>query len=340
MCPSGAAEPLRRHHGIVTSLSKEKQTMNFGANLKPLRGTLPLLVIAPLLLGSLCLWAAAPAQKAFPTAGAAWQAFTGALEKNDAPALKELLGTGSGDLISSGDPVADANNREAFLRHVKEKVDLQPDGADRVVVYVGEESWPFPIPIVKGDGGWYFDSATGEEEILNRRIGKNELYTIQVLRAMVDAQEQFAAMHKEPHYARRFFSSEGARDGLYWKAGEGEEESPLGPLAAQAVGEGYASKAPEGGGPRPFHGYLFRILTAQGKDAPGGEKSYLGKDGKMTGGFAFIAWPVQHGASGVMTFIVDRQGIVFQKDLGDKTAEAVQQIAAYDPDDSWSPAKD
>ncbi len=304
------------------------------------RGTLLALGAALALAPILRVSAAPPDQKVFPTAQAAWQAFADALGRNDAGALKALLGPGHDDLISSGDPVADASNREAFLGHVKEKVGFQEAAKDMVVVQIGSEDWPFPIPIVKGAKGWFFDTVVGAEEIINRRIGKNELYTIEVLRAMVEAQEQFSKMHKEPHYAQRFLSTEGTRDGLYWPTKEGEEESPLGPLAARAVGEGYGSNLAGGEGPQPFHGYLFRILTAQGKDAPGGEKSYLDKDGRMTKGFAILAWPVNYGASGVMTVIMNRQGIVFQKDLGEKTADRVQEIAAYNPNDTWMPVRD
>ncbi len=193
--------------------------------------------------------------------------------------------------------------------------------------------------MVKGPQGWTFDTAVGAEEMVNRRIGKNELYTIAVMHAFVDAQNEFSALHKEPHYAQKFFSTEGQHDGLYWKVKEGEPESPLGPLAAEAAGEGYKRSEPESG-PQPFHGYFFKILTGQGKDAPGGEKSYINKEGKMTGGFALVAWPSNYGASGVMTFIVNQQGIVFQRDLGPGTPEAAKAMTAYNPGPNWTPVKD
>ncbi len=296
--------------------------------------------LALLFAAVLPLLAAEPVvQKSFATPQAAWQALVGAAEKNDTAALKEVFGPGSNDLISSGDEVADENVLVDFLAHAKEKTVFTDRGKDMKVVVIGKDDWPFPVPLVKDAKGWRFDTAVGMEEVVNRRIGKNELYTIEVLRAMVEAQEQFAAMHKEPHYAQKFVSSEGSHDGLFWKVKEGEEESPLGPLAAEAMQEGYGG-AKEGEGPRPYHGYYFKILTAQGKEAPGGEKSYIGKDGRMTGGFAFVACPANYGASGVMTFIVNRQGIVFQKDLGEKTHEVVKAMTAYNPNETWAPVKD
>jgi hypothetical protein len=304
------------------------------------RGCFLLLAASMLILGSLSLWAAdAPAQKAFATSDEAWKAFVSAVEKKDTPALKAILGPGSDDLLSSGDPVADANAGERFLEVAKEQTNLVMLGNDRIAAFLGKEDWPFPIPMVKGPQGWTFDSAVGAEELVNRRIGKNELFTIAALHTFVDAQAEFASSHKEPHYAQKFYSTEGQHDGLYWKAKEGEPESPLGPLAAEAAAEGYTKTAP-GSAPKPFHGYFFKILTAQGPDAPGGEKSYVGKDGKMTEGFALVAWPASYGASGIMTFIVNKQGIVFQRDLGDKTAETAAAMAAYNPGANWIPVKD
>jgi hypothetical protein len=287
-----------------------------------------------LLLGSLFLQAAAPAQKVFSTADDAWKALVGAVEQQDTPALKAILGPGCDDLISSGDPVADENARQSFLEAAKEKSSLVSLGDNRTGALLGKEDWPFPIPLVKGASGWIFDTAVGAEEMINRRIGKNELHTIAVMHTYVDAQAEFSAQHVEPHYAQKFFSTEGQHDGLYWKAKEGEPESPLGPLAAEAAGEGYKRPEPESG-PQPFHGYFFKILTGQGKDAPGGEKTYLDKEGKMTGGFAMVAWPANYGASGVMTFIVNKQGIVFQRDLGPDTAKIAGAFTAFNPGPNW-----
>jgi len=334
-----SAVSLSGHHAIARGLSKEKETMNSEAKTIFTRGALPSLAVLMILLGSLFLWAAAPAQKVFPTADAAWKALVAGMEQKDTAALKAILGPGSDDLLSSGDPVADENARENFLQVAKEKSSLVSLDENRTAAFLGKEDWPFPIPMVKGTTGWTFDSAVGAEELVNRRIGKNELNTIAVLHTFVDAQNEFAAAHKEPHYAQRVISTEGTHDGLFWKTKEGEPESPLGPLAVEAFEEGYR-KAEPGSGPRPFHGYFFKILTGQGKDAPGGEKTYINNDGKMTGGFAMVAWPSNYGASGIMTFIVNQQGIVFQRDLGPGTPETAKVITAYNPGPNWTPVKD
>src|SRR5262249_25027083 len=202
------------------------------------------------------------------------------------------------------------------------------------ILHVGRDDWPFPIPIVKDAEGWRFDTAAGKEELLNRRIGRNELAVIEGARAYVDAQNEFASRFHT--YTQLLRSTPGKRDGLYWEATD-HDVSPLGPLVASATGEGYhlgeASEAPV-----PYHGYFFRILTAQGPHAPGGARSYL-NDGKMTGGVALVAWPAEYGSSGIMTFMVGREGVVFQKDLGQGTAEAVKAITAFDPDESWDPTQ-
>jgi hypothetical protein len=203
---------------------------------------------------------------------------------------------------------------------------------------LGKEEWWFPLPLVLKEGRWRFDAAGGREELLNRRIGRNELLVLASLHAYVDAQREYFAggwAGRPPAYARRIRSSEGARDGLYWPAGEGEEESPLGPLYAEA-----ASSRQQGAGPQPFHGYYFRILEGQGPGAPGGARSYLDKKDRLTRGFAAIAWPAKHGNSGIMTFQVNQQGIVFQKDFGPETETAVAAIDVYDPDESWYPTGD
>ncbi len=330
---------IRDQNAIAGSLSKEIRTMRSNTKSALMRGTLPFLAFSLLLWGSLSLWAAAPPQKAFPSADAAWKTFIAAVEQKDTPTLKAILGPGSGDLLSSGDPVEDANAGERFLAAAKEKTSLVPLSDGRMAAILGKEDWPFPIPMVKGAQGWTFDSAAGAEELVNRRIGKNELNTITAMHTFVDVQAEFAAAHKEPHYAQKFFSTEGTHDGLYWKAKKGEPESPLGPLAAEAEAEGYKKSEP-GSAPKPFHGYFFKILIAQGPDAPGGEKSYINKEGQMTGGFALVAWPANYGASGIMTFIVNKQGIVFQRDLGEKTEETVAAMAAYNPGPNWMPVKD
>ncbi len=204
---------------------------------------------------------------------------------------------------------------------------------------VGNNDWPLPIPIVKVDGQWRFDSTEGAQEIVDRQIGHNEVAAIRVSLAYVDAQhDYFERSAGEPggaRYAQRLVSSEDSYDGLYWPAEQGEPESPLGPLVDQAIDEGYPGEL-VGGRPTPYQGYFFRILTRQGSYAPGGAKDYVGKDGLMTGEFALLAWPARYGASGIMTFEVNQDGVVFQKDLGDDTASLVRSITAFDPDLTWA----
>jgi hypothetical protein len=283
---------------------------------------------------------AAEAQKSFPGAGAALDAFVSAVAAGDAAALTAILGPGSEDVISSGDPVADKRVQEQFIEAVRGRLVIEYDGDDHVNFSVGDDEWPVPIPLVKEAAGWRFDTAAGREEILNRRIGRNELHAIAVIRAIGDAQDDYQAEDRTGQgrqYAQKFGSSEGKRDGLYWPTKEGEEESPLGPLAAAATKEGYFGG--EAKGPQAYHGYFFRMLKAQGKNAPGGAKSYL-TDGKLTGGFAVVAWPADYGNSGVKTFIVNQRDLVFEKDLGPDTAKIAEAMTEYDPDASWEPVEE
>jgi hypothetical protein len=259
---------------------------------------------------------------------------------DDQEAADELLGAGGFSLLRSGDDVADRQDIEAVAALAREKlafVDLQ---GGRKIVVLGSEGWELPIPLVEEAGAWRFDVEAGREEILNRRVGRNELSTLETLRALVEAQREYAADGHDgnpPVYARRLLSSPGKHDGLYWPVAEGEEPSPLGPLVAEASEEGYGGDRPQ---PTPYHGYLFRLLTAQGKNAPGGERSYLDSQSRLASGFAVVAWPATYDNSGVMTFLVNQQGIVFQKDLGADTAKAAARILLYDPDASWSPTGD
>jgi hypothetical protein len=283
---------------------------------------------------------AADAQKAFPGVGAAMDAFVSAVAAGDTAALAAILGPGSEDIISSGDPVADKTLLEQFVGAMRARTVIEYDGDDHVNFSIGDDEWPVPIPLVQETGGWRFDTAAGREEILNRRIGRNELHAIAVLRGIVDAQEEYADTDPTKsgvrQYAQRILSSQGQRDGLYWPVTEGEEESPLGELIAAAVKEGYGGA--DTSKPVPYHGYYFRLLKEQGKDAPGGARSYL-KEGRMTGGFGVVAWPADYGNSGVKTFIVNQRDLVFEKDLGADTEKLAASIAAYDPDASWDPVK-
>jgi hypothetical protein len=277
----------------------------------------------------------------FKSPQAAVDALLAAAAQKETGDLLAVLGPEGKEVVSSGDETADRAGRETFLTAAKEKTVLLPKTKASVVLKVGADEWPFPIPIVKGPTGWFFDTAAGKEELISRRIGRNELRAIALCHAFVTAQKEYAqtgqAGASSGVYAQRLLSSEGKRDGLYWPAKTGEPESPLGPLAAEATNEGYEAKA-SASGPKPFHGYFFRIMTAQGESAPGGAKNYV-IDGKMTGGFALVAWPAEYGVSGIMTLIVNQTGIVFQKDLGQKTADSAKAMDQFNPDLTWRPAK-
>lgn len=281
-------------------------------------------------------------QQHFASSKAALQALIDAAKAHDHDRLLAIFGSDADDLVSSGDEVADREALARFAAETKAGTKLVKVDEKTEIIHIGKDDASFPIPLVKDEGGWRFDTAAGKEEILNRRIGRNELNTIAVCREYVDAQREYASVDRTGsgirEYAQKLWSDPGKRDGLYWNAADNETQSPMGPLVAMATSEGYARKDPNTG-PTPFHGYLFRILTAQGPHAPEGARSYV-VDGHMTGGFALIAYPAQYRASGVMTFIVNQVGILFQKDLGEKTAEIAPAITQYDPDDSWHPVED
>lgn len=250
-----------------------------------------------------------------------------------------MFGPGSLDLFRTGDPEADKAAAERVKQLMTEKVGFEEVDADTRVALFGNKAWPFPIPLVRKGGRWHFDTAKGRDELLNRRVGYYELWTLASLHAYVDAQREYAKTGHDgnpPAFAQRFLSNEGQHNGLYWQAAEGQTPSPLGDLLAGAA----ESLNPQPPPPQAFHGYHYRILTGQGKHAPGGERSYLNPKGLMTGGFAAVAWPAKYGNSGVMTFIVNQQGIVFEKDLGKGTDTAVTEIKSFDPDETWSPTSD
>lgn len=295
-----------------------------------------LLAAALLALGA----AAAGAQAYYATAEEAVQALIDAAVDEGPDALLTVLGPDA-EALRSGDPVADAAARADFVDKAVASAALEiEEGDDRASLLIGPDDWPFAIPLVKEEQGWRFDTAAGLEEIYNRRIGRNELHAIATARAVVDAQREYAGQDRDGdgirEYAGRIQSREGQRDGLYWPVVGGESESPLGPLVAEASAEGYRTGNPT---PTPYHGYYYRILAAQGPAAPGGAKSYLDQ-GDLTGGFGLLAYPAEYGNSGIMTFVVNQQGIVFQKDLGEETAELAPAIDAYDPDASWTPVTD
>jgi hypothetical protein len=277
-------------------------------------------------------------QTHYPTPEAAVEALVAANRANDKPALLTILGAAGGKLIYSGDPVEDRRGREHFVAAFEEMHKIEVEGKGRATLIVGQAEWPLPIPLLRDPAGWRFDTKAAEEEILNRRIGRNELKVIEICRAYVAAQREYAALKigGRPEYARRFVSTPQQHDGLYWPTNPGEAESPFGPLVAQAQASGYPAgqTAAANAEPRPYYGYYFRILLAQGPHASGGATSYL-VDGQMTRGFALIAHPATFGDSGVMTFIVNQSGIVFEKNLGPATTYAARQITEYDPDSSW-----
>jgi hypothetical protein len=278
------------------------------------------------------------AEESFATPDQAVDALVTATRSDDKASLIKILGPGAGKLIHSGDRVADKEAREKFLAaYDKAHSVVVDDDDDRATLVVGSEEWPMPIPLVSGTEGWWFDTASGEEEILNRRIGRNELNVIEVCRVYVDAQREFAAQHPldghKHEYAQRFVSTPGQHDGLYWEAPQGAAQSPLGPLIASATAEGYTGKTL--GKQTPYHGYYYKILKAQGPHSPTGAKDYI-KDGHMTRGFALIAFPARYGDSGVMTFIVNRHGIVFEKNFGPDTTKIAGGIKEFDPDSGWN----
>jgi len=279
---------------------------------------------------------AAPAQQHFATPEAAADALAAAIAAPGNAPLLAILGPKGKPIIDSGDAVADANARKRFGEGWAAFHVVNMEGDARAVLDIGDDRWPFPIPIVKEAAGWRFDTDAGDDEILARRIGRNERSAMQACLAYVDAQHDYYRMDPDKdgllHYANRFGSAQGKRDGLYYATKEGEEESPLGPLFAQAKGEGYQLGSDKGG--VPYHGYRYRILTSQGPHAKGGAYDYVAK-GQLVGGFALVAWPATWGSSGVMTFLVNHDGVIYEKDLGPHTAEAVAKIKRFDPDESW-----
>jgi hypothetical protein len=279
--------------------------------------------------------AAAPAS--FATPDEATAALVAAVEKNDAAGLQALFGPGSANLVSSGDSVEDAKEREAFLKRYRAYHELVAGSPNDLVLLVGEDHWPMPIPLVRKAARWSFDGPAGIEELILRRIGGNELHTIDVMQGYVAAQNDYAAAGhdgaKPGTYAEKLRSSPGKHDGLYWEVAAGEPQSPAGPLLAAATSEGYGNTQVSR---TPYHGYLYKLLTAQGPAANGGARDYLA-NGKLTGGFAVLAYPDSYGASGVMTFMVNQDGVVWQRDLGKDTAQTVAAIQKFDPDDKWTP---
>ena len=275
-------------------------------------------------------------QKTFSSPEDASHALLTAAQSNDEKAMLDILGPDGTQIVSSGDETEDANSRANFVEKYQEMHRLvkEPDGT--TTLYIGAENWPTPIPLMSQGSSWYFDTEAGKKEILYRRIGQNEISTIRVCQELVAAQkEYYSAQHNE--YAQTIFSDEGQHNGLYWKAADGASQSPIGPLVAAAVAEGYSKS--QAGTPTPYQGYYFHSLIRQGKDGPSGAKSYI-INGRMTGGFAFVAYPAEYRSSGVMTFIVNEDGIVYEKDLGKKTDVLAKAMKEYKPNSSWQKAEE
>jgi hypothetical protein len=278
-------------------------------------------------------------QQGFATPDAAADALFKANQANDVAALLGIFGPDGEKLVVSGDPVADTAARKRFVDAYTASHALTPANGGRMVLVIGPNAWPVPIPLEQVGESWRFDASRGAQEIVDRRIGRNELMTIRTLLAVVAAQNDYFDRLQRGSgagaYAQRFLSTPGHQDGLYWDVAAGEAPSPLGPLIEQAESEGYPGANATTGKQTPYQGYFYRLLKAQGRDAPGGAKAYL-RDGRMTEGFAFVAWPAVYEASGVVTFLVDQDGIVFQKNLGPDTAKIAGRMTRFNPDFTWA----
>ncbi len=308
----------------------------------PNRRRRPFLTLAAAVIGAMLVaWLAAPSARAqraayrtFPTAEAAVQALVDTVKAGKLDELLALFGPDGQELVASSDPATGRKNREVFIVAVAEHRELVDHGPNRKTLVIGHEQWPFPVPLVKEAAGWRFDTAAGKEEILARRIGRNELAVIQTCHAYAAAQHRYAQQGHDGKaaglYAMKFRSDPGKENGLYWPTSKGQKPSPLGDLVAGAA------SVPDKGSeqPSPFQGYYYRILTAQGHAAPGGAKQYI-VNGEMPGGFALVAWPAQYNATGVMTFIISGDRVVHEKDLGKNTDGIARKMTQYNPDATW-----
>lgn len=277
----------------------------------------------------------APDPGLFSTPEEAIAALSALVGKNDEAGIEAVFGPGSLDVFQSGDPEGDHEDAEHVKSMIEDGVEFEDLDENTKIALLGESAWPWPIPLVRSGDGWRFSVDDGRQELLNRRIGRNELWTLTALHEIVDAQREYRRVGRDGNpraYAGKFFSSEGKHDGLYWPSDDAANRSPLGELLADSDG-GSAE-------PKPFHGYFYRILTRRGENAPEGAREYLNKDGLLTGGFAVVAWPATYGNSGVMTFITNRQGLVYQQDLGEDTEALAAAIDSYEPDASWTPTPD
>ena len=288
--------------------------------------------------------AAKPAakQRTFASPEEAATALVDAVKAKDVDGLLAVVGPDSRSWLFSGDKVADANDWNMFVQAYDARRNVKKEGDAKAILEVGADDWPFPAPLVKKGSAWAFDATAGREELINRRVGRNELDTIQTMLAIVDAQREYAASDADGNgfadYATRFLSTKGKKDGLYWPDESGKPQSPLGPLIATASAEGYGKKKAADGQRPSYHGYHYKLITSQGKDAPGGAYDYMVK-GKLLGGFAVVAWPSSYRNSGVTTFIVNHDGVVYEKDLGPQTDAVASGMAKFNPDKTWRKAQ-
>jgi len=296
------------------------------------------MLLAPVLFLAACSKVGKPSVQVFASPDDAGNALIEAAKSGDQNAVLAIFGTDSKGIIYSGDAVQDKSVADNFVASygVMHRWRKMPD--DARILLIGADNFPFPIPLKKnGSGQWFFDTVAGKDEILARRIGRNELAVIDVCGALADAQAEYFSQHHDDgttnDYALKFISDAGQQNGLYWESAEGQPKSPLGPLVAFATTEGYTAKP---NAHVPFHGYYFHMLTRQGSHAPGGAKDYV-VDGKMVRGFAFVAYPAEYGNSGVMTFVINQDGVLLQKDLGKTTTETATAMSDFDPDPSWTP---
>jgi Protein of unknown function (DUF2950) len=297
---------------------------------------IPSAALLMLLISAVSCLAQQGNEKTFATPGDAALALYNAVKSDNDQALNAILGTNAGPILHTGDQVADKNMANEFVQRYDKmrRVVIEPDGT--ATLYIGAENWPLPIPIVKNSSGaWYFDTEGGKKEILYRRVGRNENDAIDILYSLVDAQREYASEPRDgdkvPHYAAKFLSDEGKQNGLYWKTTDNEQPSPIGPLLVSAAGQGYNMQQ---GKSEPYHGYYYRILTKQGAAAKGGVRDYM-VNGQLTRGFAFVAYPAEYRNSGVMTFIVNQDGVVYEKDLGADTDKIAGAMTEYNPDGTW-----
>jgi hypothetical protein len=334
ICRSSNQQALREKTTMVPGINNRDPSARSAFRL--FAGAVVLIIF---ILGGISAGAAVE-QKGFATPEEAVKALIAALKSNDEQELLSIFGKAGKELISSGDPVSDKQRREKFVSDYDRKNSMTQEGG-KIVLNIGEQDWPFPIPLVKKGDQWIFDTKAGKEEILDRRIGENELSAVQTLLAVVDAQRDYARNDSNKNgireYAQKFMSDPGKKNGLYWETKPGEEPSPLGELVADARAEGYG-----GTGSKhhrtPFHGYYFRMLKKQGRHAAGGAFDYVVKN-KMIGGFAVLAYPAAYGSTGVMTFIVNHDGVVYEKNLGKNTAKTAQAMDSFDPDQTWKKAE-